>query len=77
VKLWGNTGGERAVFFRNGQMFEGKWKVVNRSKPIQFFDSKGNSMSLAPGNSWIVLTGLKSSFEEKEPKQWDLFFTLP
>jgi len=77
VELWGNTGDERAVFFRNGQMVEGKWKVINHSKPIQFFDAKGNPMSLAPGNSWIVLTGLNSSFKEITPGQWDLFFALP
>jgi len=77
VELWGNTSGERAVFFRNGQMFEGEWKVTKRSKPIQFFDAQGNPMLLAPGNSWIVLTGLKSSFNEIKPGQWDLFFALP
>ena len=77
VELWGNTRGERAVFFRNGQIVEGKWKVVNRSKPIQFFDAQGNPMLLAPGNSWIVLTGLNSSFQEIEPGQWDLFFARP
>ena len=77
VELWGNTSGERAVFFRNGQMVEGEWKIVKRSKPIQFFDAQGNPMSLAPGNSWIVLTGLNSSFKEITPGQWDLFFALP
>ena len=77
VELWGNTGGERAVFFRNGKMFEGKWKAVKHSKPIQFFDSQGNPMSLDPGNSWIILTGLKSTFKEITPGQWDLFFNLP
>jgi len=77
VELWGNTIGERAIFFRNGQMIEGKWKVINRSTPIQFFDAQGKPMSLAPGNSWIVLTGLNSSFKEITPGQWDLFFALP
>jgi hypothetical protein len=77
VELWGNTSGERVVFFRDGQMIEGKWKVVNRSKPIQFFDAEGKPMQLAPGNSWIVLAGLKSEFKEKEPGQWELIFALP
>jgi hypothetical protein len=77
VKLWGNTKGEKAVFFRNGQMIEGKWKVTSRSKPIQFFDAQGNPFPLAPGNSWIVLTGLKSTFTEIKSGQWDLFFNLP
>ncbi len=77
VELWGNTKGERAVFFRNGQMIEGEWKVANRSKPIQFYDAQGNPLSLAPGNSWIVLAGLNSTFKEITPRQWDLFFALP
>jgi hypothetical protein len=77
VELWGNTGGGRAVFFRNGQMIEGKWKVPNRAKPIQFFDAQGNPLALAPGNSWIVLTGLNSAFQEINPGEWDLFFNLP
>jgi hypothetical protein len=77
VELWGNTSGERAVFFRNGQMIEGEWKIVNRSKPVQFIDAQGNLLSLAPGNSWIVLAGLNSTFKEITPGQWDLFFTLP
>jgi hypothetical protein len=77
VELWGNTRGEKAVFFRNGQMIEGKWKVTNRSKPIQFFDALGKPFALAPGNSWIVLTGLNSSFKEINPGEWDLFFALP
>ena len=77
VELWGTTGGERAVFFRNGKMFEGQWKVVSRSKPIQFFDPQGAPMALEPGNSWIVLTGLNSTFKEITPGQWDLFFALP
>jgi hypothetical protein len=77
VELWGNTRGEKAVFFRNGQMIEGEWKVTNRTKPIQFFDAQGKPFSLAPGNSWIVLTGLNSSFKEINSGEWDLFFAIP
>lgn len=77
VELLGNTQGQRAVLFRNGMMVEGTWKTVNRLKPIQFFDSAGKPLLLAPGNSWIVLAGLASSFKETQPGQWDLFFALP
>jgi hypothetical protein len=77
VELWGNISGERAIFFRNGQMIEGEWKVTKRSTPIQFFNAQGDPMTLAPGNSWIVLTGLNSSFSEISPGEWDLFFALP
>jgi hypothetical protein len=77
VELWGNTRGQRAVLFRNGVMIEGIWKTNSRSKPIQFFDSSGNPLPLTPGNSWIVLTGLASSFKETQIGQWNLFFALP
>jgi hypothetical protein len=77
VSLWGNTKGQRAVLFRNGVMIEGTWKTNSRSKPIQFFDSSGNSLPLTRGNSWIVITGLASSFNEGQTGQWELFFALP
>jgi hypothetical protein len=76
VELWANTSGERAVFFRDGQVFEGKWKSVGRSRPLQFFDQNGNPMPLKPGNSWIVLADNHSSFKERQPTRWEMFFML-
>jgi hypothetical protein len=76
VELSANTSGERAVFFRDGQMFEGQWKSVSHSKPLQFFDQNGNPMPLKPGNSWIVLADNHSTFKEKQPAQWEMFFMM-
>jgi len=77
VELWQNTEGQRAIVFRNGQVFEGKWKTNSQTTPIQFIDNNNQPLPLAPGNSWIVIAGLNSSFIEKKQGQWEMFFILP
>lgn len=77
IRLYENTGGKRAIFFRDGIMSEGTWKVVSNGRPIQFFNSWGLPMHLKPGNTWIVLTGDSSLFNEIEPAVWELRFDLP
>jgi len=77
VEIFGNTQGHRAVFFRDGKMVDGTWKVVSRSQPIQFFDNTAKPMLMAAGNSWIVLAGMNSAFQETQTGQWNLFFALP
>jgi hypothetical protein len=77
VEIFGNTQGQRAVFFRDGKEIEGTWKIVNRSKPIQFFGPDGKPLPLAAGNSWIVLAGMASLFRETQPGQWKMDFALP
>lgn len=77
VEVFGNTQGQRAVFFRDGKKIEGTWRVVNRSRPIQFNGPDGKSMPLAAGNSWIVLAGMASPFSETQSGQWKLQFALP
>ena len=77
VEHWQNTEGQRAIVFRNGQVFEGKWKTNSQTTPIQFIDNNNQPLPLAPGNSWIVIAGLNSSFIEKKQGQWEMFFILP
>jgi hypothetical protein len=76
VELMKNIEGKRAVFYRNGQMFEGQWKVSSDQAPIQFFDSSGNPFALKPGNTWIVLADDNSIFNQKQSGAWELFFLL-
>ena len=71
-----NIEGKRAVFYRDGQMFEGQWKVPNDQAPIQFFDSSGDPFALKPGSTWIVLADDNSIFDQKESGAWELFFML-
>lgn len=77
IKLFDNTTGKRAIFFRDGIMTEGTWKTVSNGLPIQFFNSWGLPMHLKPGNTWIVLTGDNSIFSETEAGVWELRFDLP
>lgn len=77
VRIFDNTSGKRALFFRDGVMIEGTWKTVSEGRPIQFFNSWGLPMHLKPGNTWIVLTGDSSKFSELDPGNWELRFDLP
>ena len=77
IAIFDNTAGKRAIFFRDGVMVEGKWLTPDNGHPIQFVNSWGAPYQLKPGNTWIVLTGDSSTFEEKEPGQWELRFDLP
>jgi hypothetical protein len=77
IDIWGNDTGEKAYFFRDGQVFEGTWQVKNDSDPMQFFNDEGEPMALQPGNTWIVITGLNSTLAEIEPEVWQMVFMLP
>lgn len=72
-----NTTGERAVLFRDGVMVEGKWRSIGPDHPIQFLDRWGIPLPLKPGNTWVVITGNSSKFEQVDPGQWELHFDLP
>ena len=73
VKLPGNSG--KMLLFRDGQEYEGKWKGVNTTGPIQFFDNNGNPMQLQPGNTWIAVTGGTSMVSEDTPGVWTVTFS--
>ncbi len=77
IDIWGNDKGLPAYFFRDGQMVEGSWRTFNDSDPMQFFDKEGNLFPLKPGNTWIVIAGLSSTFKETQPGEWEVFFFLP
>ena len=77
IEIWKNTTGKRALFFRDGVMTEGLWKSVGYDRPLQFFDRWGLPYPLKPGNTWIVLVGDSSVFEQPAPGQWELRFDLP
>jgi hypothetical protein len=77
IRMYDNTQGKKAIFFRDGVMIEGTWKTVSNGRPIQFFNSWGLPMHLKPGNTWIVLTGDSSKFTETDPATWELRFDLP
>jgi len=77
IDIWKNTTGERAIFFRDGVMTEGTWRSVGYDRPIQFFNHYGIPYALKPGNTWIVIVGNSSKFEQPASGQWELRFDLP
>ena len=77
IDIWGNDRGRAAFLFRDGQLYQGSWRAENDSDPMQFFDADGNPFPLKPGNTWIVIAGLNSTFKQIQPGQWEMFFFLP
>lgn len=77
IAVWDVVNGQRAVFFRDGVMTPGSWRAASHEKPIQFFNQWGLPYLLKPGNTWIVITGLKSDFVQTAPGVWELYFNLP
>ncbi len=77
VEIWDNTDGQRAIFFRDGVMIDGSWRAAGHDSPIQFYNQFGLPMPLKPGNTWIVVAGMASSFEQTQPGAWEMHFALP
>jgi hypothetical protein len=55
IQLWGEG---KAIVFRDGLAFEGKWVRVQRNALIRFVDDAGNPIPLKPGNTWIQVVPL-------------------
>jgi len=57
------TNRERALFFRDGQVFEGYWttkgeeyeKTTGRLRPLRFLDKNGDPFPLKPGQTWVEI----------------------
>lgn len=76
IDLIGNTDGEKATIFRDGQAFEVIWKTPANNKPIQYFNADGSPFTLKPGNTWVVIFGLNSPMEVEEG-DWSFSFSMP
>ena len=44
-----------AVYFRDGQRFEGTWRKTARENQFEWLDSEGRPFPLAPGRTWVEL----------------------
>ena len=55
IQLWGEG---KAIVFRDGQAFEGKWIRLQRNDLIRLVDDAGNPIPLKPGNTWIQVVPL-------------------
>jgi Protein of unknown function (DUF3048). len=73
VSLVGASG--KMLLFRDGKEYEGKWKGLNTTGPIQFFNADGSPMQLQPGNTWITISGGTSTVQQDTPGVWKVVFS--
>ena len=77
IEIWKNDNGRPAYLFRDGGMIEGQWAAPNDTDPIQFSYQDGRPLPLKPGNTWIAIMGINSTFNQPSPGEWESFFFLP
>jgi hypothetical protein len=75
ISLW-NVTGQPAVVFRDGKAYQGTWTAPVNNQPIQFLDETGEVFPLKPGNTWVVIFGVNSTYTEDEGS-WTFNFWLP
>jgi hypothetical protein len=75
MALW-NVTGQRALVFRDGNVYDGTWTTPSTNQPIQFLDAEGEILPLKPGNTWVVIFGQSSGVVEDEGT-WTFNFRIP
>jgi hypothetical protein len=76
MSMWDNTTGQRAIVFRDGRAYDLTWQTPSRTQPIQFLDETGEAFRLKPGNTWVVVFGLNSSYTVNDAN-WVFTFFMP
>ena len=60
-----NLGGSgRVSVFRDGKRYDGTWSAT-RTAPPRFKDSKGQTIRLAPGNTWFQVVSVSTNISMK------------
>lgn len=59
VEITDVTGSGRAVLFRDGRVFEGRWTRKTKASRVEFETKKGDPMVLHPGTTWVELVPSK------------------
>jgi hypothetical protein len=77
MQLQKNTNGARVVLLRDGKAFDGIWKSVKDDRPLQFFTNDGDPLAFKPGNTWLVITGARSTLTTPLNEIWELTNYLP
>jgi hypothetical protein len=77
IDLWNNQGPQTAMYFRDGQKFDGKWTVTDHSPPFSCLKYDGSLMPLKPRNTWIVLAGISSEITNPQGGRFELYFYTP
>jgi hypothetical protein len=51
------TGEGKVVIYRDGRRLTGTWKRAGTLKPMRFVAADGTDIPLAPGKTWVLLSG--------------------
>lgn len=51
------TGRGTVTIYRDGRKLTGTWQRKRASKPMRFLDADGKDIPLAPGRTWVLLSG--------------------
>ncbi|MEA3326320.1 MAG: DUF3048 domain-containing protein [Chloroflexota bacterium] len=65
------------LFFRDGRMTYGTWRVSGPDRPILFETPEGNPLAFKPGKTWIVIVGMGSQTIRPSGGEWEIYFGLP
>jgi hypothetical protein len=74
-----------AYLFRDGQVYPMYWTTLGGAyeqssgqlRPIRFTDGNGDPIPLKPGNTWVEMVDLTTTFSEAEPGLWKARFYAP
>ncbi len=77
VHIWQNTFGQRAIYFRDGLMYEGTWVTSDPYKPVRLLNKTMEPMALNPGTTWFIIAGLNSEFSSISTDHYILNFAIP
>lgn len=75
----------QASLLRDGQIYPVTWNTLGGAyeqstgmfRPIRFVDVNGAPMALRPGNTWVEIVDVSTSFWEVEPGMWKARFYSP
>ena len=76
VEVQDVTTPQAALFFRDGALTAGTWRVPEPDRPIIFETVPGESMPFKPGQTWIVIVGKSSEVEQPAAGEWAIYFGL-
>jgi hypothetical protein len=77
IVLQGVQGYQPALLFRDGMINYATWRTPEADRPIVFETPDGNSLTLKPGKTWIVIVGQASRTTQPAGGEWTIYFDLP
>lgn len=76
IKIQDMRDPQAALFFRDGAVTYGTWRVPEPNRPIIFETPEGGSLPFKPGKTWIVIVGNSSETLQPGGGEWEIYFGL-